>query len=238
MPVAAKKKKPIDNYRRSLYGKIQVAIGQLDLSDDEYRDTLEWKFGQRSRTKLSNAQLVDLIEYFKTLGFKPKPKKAPARAGRAKLADGKVQKKARALWIALYQLGIVQEPSEKALGAFVKRQVNVDAINFMTPEQAYKVIEALKAWAVRDADVLWEPYASAEGLFEYPRGRVMEAQWRKLEDLGVVRIRSEAALTSWVCSFLKSPCVKSYIHFEDAEADRVIEALGTKIRKAQGASHA
>ena len=108
----------------------------------------------------------------------------------------------------------------------------------MTPAQSYKVIEALKSWASRPASkggagVTWEAYASTNGPFYKPRCRVMEAQWGILHDLGVVRIRDTGALSGWVEQFVKSPCKISHTHLDDKAADRVIEALGQKIRKAK-----
>lgn len=231
-----------DPYRRQLLGKVHIAKSALGLDDDTYRDLLESRTGKRSAAKCSNAQLVDLVEHFKDQGFKPK-RKAPARAGRRNLADGDVHRKIRALWLSLYHLGLVQEPSEPALAAFVRRQAAVDDLRFLTPGQAYKVIEALKAWAARPiekggAAVSWAPYKVSRigGLVEdmpKPRCRVMEAQWRILHDLGVIQIRDTGALAGWVEKFVKSPCKISHTHVNDTDADRVIEALGRMIRKAK-----
>lgn len=235
--MSAAPKRKTDPYRRQLLGKVHIAKTALGLDDDTYRDLLEARTGKRSAAKCSNAQLVDLVEHFKSQGFKPK-RKAPARAGRRNLADGDVHRKIRALWLSLYHLGLVQEPSEPALAAFVKRQAAVDDLRFLTPGQAYKVIEALKAWAARPVEkggaaVSWEAYAGVDGPTYIPRGRVMEAQWRILHDLGVVQIRDTGALSGWVEKFVKSPCKFSHTHVSDADADRVIEALGRKLRKAK-----
>ena len=225
------------SYRRQLLGKVHIAKKTLGLDDDGYRDLLEARTGNRSAAKCSNAQLIDLVEYFKARGFRPQ-RKAPARAGRRNLADGETRRKARALWLSLYHLGLVSEPSERALAAFVRRQAGVDDLRFLTPGRSYTVIEALKSWAARPVDkggagVDWSAYASTDGPFYKPRGRVMEAQWRILHDLGVVRIGDTGALAGWVEQFVKSPCRISHTHVGDKDADRVIEALGHKIRKAK-----
>ncbi len=229
--------KKTDPFRRGLLGKVHIAQKTLGLDEDTYRDLLEARTGKRSAGKCSNAQLVDLIEYFKAQGFKPK-KKAPARAGRRKLADGETQRKIRALWLTLYHLGLVADPAESALAAFVKRQAGIDDLRWLPGSQAYKVIEALKGWAARDGGVDWSPYIIHVGdgitSTDYiPRARVMEAQWRRLHDLGVVRIRDKGALAAWVERFVKSPCAIYHTHIGDEDADRVIAALGAKIRKAQ-----
>ncbi|MCW9036230.1 MAG: regulatory protein GemA [Rhodospirillales bacterium] len=233
MPLAVKKqaaKKPVNPFRKPLYAKINIAKKELGLDEETYRDILTTNFGKDSLKKFSNAQLSDLITHFKELGFKPK-KAPPKRAGRKKLADGPTQMKARALWLSLYHLGIISDPSEQALDTFVKRQVKVDAINFMTPSESHKVIEALKKWATREGGVDWSAYASTSGLIELPRARVMEAQWEILHKLGDVMISDTGALTNWVCRFLDLPGRTSYCFITDEDADRVIEALGRRIRK-------
>lgn len=236
-------RKPVDALRRSLYGKIEIAKKQLALDDDAYRDILEVRYGVRSRTQMSTARLVDLVEHFKTLGFKP-VKKVPARArGRGApsanagrpLADGATQRKIRALWISLYHLGLVREPSESALTAFVRRQAGVDDPRWLAPGAAFRVIEALKSWAARasekgGAGVDWAPYAGSSGPRENPRARVMEAQWRLLHAAGAVTIASTDALERWAELVAGARHRTSYIHLPPDEADRTIEALGKKVR--------
>ena len=225
-----KPKKPVDPYRRRLYGKIEVAKKALGLDDDAYRDIVAALYpGKTSRTQLGTAQLVDLIEHFKSLGFKPK-KKVPARAGRARLADGVTQRKTRALWISLYHLGVVSDPSERALGGFVKRQANVDDVAFMSVGDSYKVIEALKAWATRAAGVNWSPYQIGYSeTVENPRCRIIEAQWRILNPNG-----AQSSLAWWAQDFVGSSAAMSHWHFSDKEADRAIEELGRQVRALKG----
>ena len=230
-----------DPYRRSLYGKIEIAKKALGLDDDAYRDVLQRLFGKRSRTQLGNAQLVDLVEHFKSLGFRP-IRKAPARAGGRPLADGALQGKIRALWISLHHLGAVREPSEKALVAFCKRVTGgrtrgIDALQWLTPDAAIKAIEALKAMAAREG-VSWAPYRvrldSGEVVDrEDPRARVLEAQWRILGRLGAARIDCDAALWAWVGRLLGKGARLSGAALTDAEKYKAIEALGAMVRRAR-----
>ena len=76
-------------------------------------------------------------------GFRPKPAK---RAGTRPLAPGRQPRKMRALWLALYHLGEVRDPSEAALAAFAKRITGIDALQFLEPHEANAVIEGLKSW--------------------------------------------------------------------------------------------
>lgn len=228
-----------DARRRALYGKIEIAKKALALDDDAYRDIVEKLFGKRSRTKLSNAQLVDLVEHFKSLGFKPK-RTGPKRAGTRPLADSAWAAKIRALWLSLYHLGLVSDPSETALSAFVKRQAKVDDMRWLAPEQAFRAIEALKQWAARPVvqgggGVDWSPYSFVQSgvllRLEYPWVRVMEAQWRILAARGAVRIPTPFALAAWVERFLGLATPGPLTEIDPADANRAIEALGKFIRE-------
>lgn len=230
-------RKPATDRRRALYGKIEIACKDLGLDDDTFRDLMERQTGKRSRTKLSDSQLIDLVEHFKTLGFKP-VRKAPARAGKRPLADGVQAKKIRALWISGYNLGVIKDPSEKALGAFAKRvtggrESGTDALQWLDSAGAFKVIEALKDWLARDAGVNWSAYAVANATPVYmPRSRVAEAQWRKLAKLGAVDVASNQALHSFACGMLRPGRAQGFSHFSPADQDKVIARLGDMIRKA------
>ncbi len=229
------KKKPVDPLRRSLYAKINIGRKEVAglADDDTYRDLLDVRYGERSLTLLNKSQLVDMVEFLKAQGFKPK-KKVPARAGRKTLADGKTQKKIRALWLSLYHLGVVNNPTEAAIGRYVKRQAGVDDLKWLRPDDAYKVIEALKSWATRAAHVDWSPYKIHMQPDVYiPRARVMEAQWRILHQMGVMRIGDLGALSGWVKKLINAPCEMHHSQIGDADADRVIEALGAKIWQAK-----
>lgn len=162
-----------------VFGGLAAARG-IDpaLPDDQVFD-LE-KF-YRSAADCSDTQLIALIKHFKTLGFKPpERKRGPAPA------DSSHARKIRALWLSLYHLGVIQESSEQALTAFVKRQVGVDHMRFLRPAEAHRVIEALKSWAARPVargggGVDWEN-ANTGGA---QKCRVIVAQYRLLDDLGV-----------------------------------------------------
>ena len=81
----------------------------------------------------------------KAKGFRP-----TVNGSGGKPAQHPVAGKARALWISLYQLGAVQNPSEAALEAFAKRQTGCDKLVWMKQSEGYRLVEALKSWAVRE----------------------------------------------------------------------------------------
>ena len=58
-------------------------------------------------------------------------------------------KKIRALWLLLRDLGAVNNASEEALAAYVKRITGVDALQWIDGRQAERTIETMKKWAMR-----------------------------------------------------------------------------------------
>lgn len=161
------------NHRKALLAKVAIGRKALAWDDDTYRDTLEARYGVRSGSQLTDRQLVDLLEHMKASGFKPAP---PKRAGTRRSATDPEGRKMTALWLSLWNLGVVEDPSENALAAFVRRMLKVDAVQWaqMTPEGSYRVIEALKKWAGRDGGVLWDDAVN-------PAKCVALAQLRKLK---------------------------------------------------------
>jgi hypothetical protein len=57
-----------------------------------------------------------------------------------------------ALWGELGRMGALRDPSPAALRAFCRRMARVDDPEWLTGEQAQKIIEALKAWKARGDD--------------------------------------------------------------------------------------
>ncbi len=130
--------------RRALLAKVHVAKKQLDLDDELYRTVLERVTGQRSAGELSDPQLVDVLDEFRRLGWQPSSKDKPLpRSSKPHV------RKVWALWNALCRSGAVKNPSRGALRAFVQRFAQVTDPEWLTPEDAVKVIEGLKAWQVR-----------------------------------------------------------------------------------------
>ena len=131
-----------------------LAIGkaQLQFDDEFYRGiwlpqqgATKDKDGRYSATTLSNTQLFKAVEEMKRLGFKPKAK----AAGKRRQDDHPQSKKIRALWLELHGAGKVRDPSEASLAAYVKRQTRVEALQWLSSEQASQVIESLKRWLIR-----------------------------------------------------------------------------------------
>lgn len=132
---------------------IHVARSQTGMDDDTYRAMLHDRFGVASSKDMDWRQRKQLLDYFKTLGFKVRStgkytgavKANPSRA----LAADPESRKIRSLWILLHELGAVRNPSEEALAVYVKRLTKVDALQWINGEQAQTLIETLKKWAMR-----------------------------------------------------------------------------------------
>ena len=142
--------------RQGLIRLIHVAKRDLQLDDDTYRTILQRVAGKGSSSELTVPELEKVLEHMKRSGFKVRSKgKAPRSAQPAKakpsrpLAQDGESKKVRALWQFLHQLGVVKNPAEEALAAYVKRIAGVDALQWINGEQAERLIETMKKWAMR-----------------------------------------------------------------------------------------
>ena len=136
---------PATQHRRAMIGKIKIAQKQLDMLDDDYRQLLMRVTGRTSAADCSEPQLAAMLDALKAMGFKEMPARP---GGKGKAADTPVAKKARALWISLYQLGAIDNANERALEAFARRQLG-ERLQWANQAHGYKLIEALKAIAER-----------------------------------------------------------------------------------------
>lgn len=132
-------------HRRAMMAKIHIAIKDLNVDEDDYRQAVFDKTGQMSLSKCTDAQLDQVLDWLKSKGFRPL-----AKRGGTPAATHPMARKARALWISLYHLGAVKNPSEQALEAFAKRQLGCDKLVWARQSDAYRLIEALKSMAIRN----------------------------------------------------------------------------------------
>lgn len=149
--------------RNRLISLIHVAKKELALTEDSHRALLIGATEKDSLREMSVKELEAVIEVYKKHGFK---KKKPKRAGTRKLATGTHARLIRALWISLYQLGEVRDPSEEAMAKYVKRMGGVDSLEFLTARQSNAVISGLREWMKRAGYVRPSP-ASFDVLREF-----------------------------------------------------------------------
>jgi phage gp16-like protein len=176
--------------RRKRLAKVHMGKKALGIADDDYRALLERVTGHRSAGDCTSAQLDALLTEFARMGFGGSAQGAAASAADARAypprATGVVVGKARALWISLYQLGAIDNPSERALEAFGQRQLKVDRLNWMHNGDGFRLIEALKAMAQRHGwDQRIPARTPARAAVRLLKDRLVGAQLARLTAAGV-----------------------------------------------------
>ncbi|WP_339745625.1 regulatory protein GemA [uncultured Maricaulis sp.] len=160
----------------SALAAMHVAKKQLGLDEATYRDVLAQVTGKSSAKSMSDGERKLVLARFREMGF------GQGSTGRKKGLEGPYAKKLQALWIAGWNLGLVQDRKDSALIAFVRRQTGIDHIRFLhEPEDAAKAIEALKAWMAREAGVEWNPGRQAYPWALQPGYRIALAQFELLK---------------------------------------------------------
>lgn len=211
----------------SAHAAIHIGFKQLDIDEDDRRAIYMRVTGKNSLTKMSWQQQQDVLAELGRLGFKKSNKKPSIKTGGRKKLTGKYAPKLQALWIAAWNLGIVDNKSDEALIAFVKRQTKVDHVRFVRHgEDASKVIEALKSWMAREAGVDWKVYQHPEPIIKHSGYRIACAQWKILNQgkdpnsyIGVI-----------ACARNITDIFDIYT-FKEANWIPVMNALGIKIRE-------
>jgi phage gp16-like protein len=165
---------------------IHVAKKQLGLDEDTYRAKLQVITGKSSVKDMTEDERQRVISAFRKNGFKPVERR---QHGRQKLT-GPFAKKLQALWIAGYNLGVVENRDDSAMLAFVKRQTGLDHTRFLHyADDARKAIEGLKAWLHREAGVGFGntngyDWMAADG------AKIAWAQWRLLNPTASMMTRN------------------------------------------------
>lgn len=179
----------------------------VGLDDDEsWRDVLERVTGGRSAKGLSGQQADAVIAELRRLGARGAPARAASgrpSKGPLKGLSGPYALKLRALWIACWNLGLVDDVSDAALHAFARRQTGLASASWVRhQEHAVAVIEALKAMCAR-AGVDWGPLGRGAPDWQgAPGARVARAQWRML---GGIAEEPDLGFSEWVQMETKRP---------------------------------
>ncbi|MGH7027354.1 gp16 family protein [Brevundimonas sp.] len=203
--------------RRANVAKVQIARKDLGLDDVAYRLMLERLTGHTSSADCTDAQLGLVLDEMKAKGWTPKVVTGGRIGRRARpVADHPSAKKARALWLSLWHLGEVRDPSEPALEAFARRQLGVEQLQWADQAQCYKLIEALKAMAERAG---WSQDTS--GL---PRGTDLV----KVLKVGLLRL--QAKRLGMRLAIDRQP--GAIFQADHSALDQAIRSLGDQIRAA------
>lgn len=152
---------PVAQHKKRLITLINVAKAALQLDEAIYRAMLKHATGKESLRAMNLPELEQALEVFKQKGFKPtlnshKKRRLSPAAGSSKVAS---IDKIRAIWITMGHHLVIQDNSESALDAYVRRMTHkasqqpwghgVDTAAWLTEAQAYKVLESLKNWHKR-----------------------------------------------------------------------------------------
>ena len=178
--------------------------------------------GKESAADMTPAELRRVIDSF---GRQPRGDRLPAHPMTAKL---------RALWISGWHLGVVRDRSDRALSAYVAQALGLDAARW-AKDRMPAAVEEVKRLLAREGGVDWSPLTIVlsgrpNEVKQAPRVRILEAQWRRLQELGEADIPQ--ALDHYVARCLGIG-VRSLDTLEDCQADEAIRILGARIRKAQ-----
>lgn len=132
--------------RNAELAQIHIAKTQLGLDDETYRAVLWTVARVQSSKDLDWTGRKKLLEHFKAHGWKPAaPKKAKAIKPVSLGQEGLVM----ALWSELHTDGKVRDPSDAALGSWLKRNRLPERVEWLNPAQLIRVIESLKRWRDR-----------------------------------------------------------------------------------------
>lgn len=139
--------------RNSELAQIHIAKKQLGMDEETYRMMLHNVTGKDSTKEMDIQDRYQVLAHLKKVGFK-------ARRGKQRLSpktsNADQRSKIRAVWIAMFKDGFIQDGSETALDAWVRRMTKlhvhgqVDSVAWLTSiESAQFVLEALKKWQKR-----------------------------------------------------------------------------------------
>ncbi|CDN93444.1 regulatory protein GemA [Agrobacterium tumefaciens] len=203
---------------------IKIEQKKLGLDDDTYRAKLHILTGKTSTTEMTEAERQKVLVSLRGNTPRLAPVRLDGRDGKHKLS-GKYLPKMRALWIACYNLGVIDDRRDSALEAFAMgRQLpNISDMRFVhKAADGASVIEALKDMLGR-AGVVWadrkpcEPYEQSHGY------KIARAQWAMLTPQGSNQF--------WpVVTDIVNEDV-TYRNLTDAEWINVMNYLGTMIRR-------
>lgn len=237
MPVAVAKPATYapDPRKRSLLAMVHIAPKQLDMDDDDYRAVLLRETGCMSAKDCTVQQLDKLMAEFRRLGFSSTANR-PGRKVQPPRADHALARKARVMWISLAHLCAIETTpqaaikSDKALEAFAKRQLGCERLQWADQTQGDKLIEALKAIAIRHG-------------WDQSQGKLSKATYVHALKVGLCYAilaklkRAGFAGDQWTmpeAAFRLVGMEPEGIHFSTQEYERLAAALGRHLRAHAG----
>lgn len=167
----------MSGHRNRLICAVHAKARDLGLDEAARRGLQEYVTGHASTADMDAGQLrAVLAELDRRSG----------RGGqrRDELPDIPTMRRATALWLSAWNLGLVSDPSQTALCAYIRRQTGLDAARWAkSVGDQRKVVEGLKQWLTRAAGVDWRPFGVAGPI--RPDLRVLQAQVRIVQERGI-----------------------------------------------------
>ncbi|WP_387692545.1 gp16 family protein [Photorhabdus sp. RM71S] len=133
--------------KQKLIQLIHIARSNLKLDEDTYRQMLLSETRKASTREMDIPQLTRILEAMKKRGFKIKSSR---KSKTSRPLDSHPQsKKIRTLRLEIASIGIVHNSSEQALAHWIKRETDIDDLQWLDSGQASSIIEKLKKWRNR-----------------------------------------------------------------------------------------
>lgn len=157
---------------------IKIEQKKLGLDDDTYRAKLHILTGKTSTKDMTEAERQKVLVSLRGNVARPAPVRQDGRDGKHKLS-GKYLPKMRALWIACYNLGVIDDRRDSALEAFAMgRQLpNISDMRFVhKASDSASVIEAMKGMLAR-AGVVWADRLPCDPYEKSPGYKIARTQW-------------------------------------------------------------
>lgn len=202
------------NPRFKLYAALHAAAAKAGLDDDAYRAMLQDRTGKASAKELSDGQIRAVLDHLNGVN---RPKASARRD------DSATSRKIRALWLSLWNLGVVRNPEETALVNFMRPIAKVDALHWLSARDAFRVIEALKDMGKRNG-VRWDAYPT-------PQQAIIAAQLARLEQM---MASTPDAFTAVNQEFHELSAVAYNSNNPSAQLNKLVENLGHRIRALVG----
>ncbi|OCJ65039.1 hypothetical protein A6U97_12120 [Agrobacterium tumefaciens] len=218
---------------RAIFGGFR----QLGITEeDAQRAIYDRVTGKARLSRMTAEQQNAVLEELRRLGYRPKETASPrptfrsdGRDGKHKLS-GKYLPKLRALWIACYNLGVIDDRRDSALDAFVigRQLPHLSDIRFVhQPSDAAGAIEAMKGMLTR-AGVDLSDHPRCE-LYEKSHGyKIARAQW------AIIHPRQPAAFWRAVTDLINENI--SHRNLSDADWITVMNHLGPQVRRVKKAA--
>ncbi|NTB04215.1 phage protein GemA/Gp16 family protein [Agrobacterium tumefaciens] len=203
---------------------IKIEQKKLGLDDFTYRAKLHILTGKTSTKDMTEDERRRVLVSLRGSSPPASPVRQDGRDGKRKLS-GKYLPKMRALWIACYNLGVIDDRRDSALEAFAMgRQLpNISDMRFVhKPEDAASIVEAMKGMLAR-AGVVWADRLPCEPYEKSPGYKIARAQW------AILHPAEPNAFWQAVTHIVTESI--SYRNLSDAEWITVMNHFGPQVRR-------